>query len=81
MYQIIINFLLLVIFLLRNDLTDDFSIAFMFNVGQSPASILVRFAYKFAKDILIIRASDAAFRFFNMLDIFGNQGATRWPPP
>ncbi len=43
--------------------------------------ILVQFAYKFAQDMFIIKASDAALRFLNISDIFGNQGATRGPPP
>ncbi len=52
----------------------------MFNDRQSPASILVRLAHKFAEKIFIIRASDAALRFFNIVDIIGNRGATRGPP-
>ena len=42
---------------------------------------LVQFAYKSSQEVFIIRASDAALWFFNILDIFGNQGATRDPLP
>ncbi len=49
--------------------------------GNFLPPFLVRFAHKVAQDIFIIRASDAALRYFNILGTFRNQGATRGPPP
>ncbi len=57
---------------LRAVLTDIFHTAFMFKGGQSPDSIFSPICIQIAEDIFIIRASDAALRFLNILDIVEN---------